>query len=503
MMRLFASYAEAYGTYQTPQGKQRANGVKMEIKSSARTVRETLTIDIWTDHLSGHKPLGIIPIQNGDVCEWGCIDVDRYDINLGEIATQLEKAKLPLVVCRSKSGGAHIYIFFSKPIDAGELQEKLREIAVSLGFGDCEIFPKQTTVLREKGDVGNWICAPYFAGDETARYSIKPGGQGRTLDEFLDYAEKLRVSPNEFLTVAASPAHDESLDGGPPCLQHLTTSGFPEGTRNNGLFALGTFCKKKFGDDWERVLEDYNRKFMQPPLNTEEVAAVVKSLRKKDYNYKCSDSPCVNHCNAIVCKTRRFGVGGGEEWPNLSGLSVLETDPPIWFLTVNGQRIELGTDELIMYRRFHKVCVERLYLCFSMLTEKVWAQQIGTLMKEVIKIEAPPEAGVKGQFLELLQEFLTNRHRAETREEIAEGKPWFDDEKRLYYFRLQDLHNHLIRNKFDEFGRNQIAAILREMGGNQYMVVRGKGMNTFCVEERHLDGKMSPASLPPSLREPI
>jgi hypothetical protein len=98
---------------------------------------------------------------------------------------------------------------------------------------------------------------------------------------------------------------------------------------------------------------------------------------------------------------------------------------------------------------------------------------------------------------------LTNRHRAETREEIAEGKPWFDDEKRLYYFRLQDLHNHLIRNKFDEFGRNQIAAILREMGGNQYMVVRGKGMNTFCVEERHLDGKMSPASLPPSLREPI
>lgn len=500
MSRLFQSYDGAYGTY-APQEKKRGNGVKMEIKSTARTVREPLTLDLWEAHLSGALPIGIIPICDGNVCWWGLIDVDRYDINLGELSALVEKLKLPFVVCRSKSGGAHIYVFFSQHIDAEDLQTKLREIATSLGFGDCEIFPKQTTVLHEKGDVGNWICAPYFEASKTVRYSVKSGGQARTVEEFLNYAEKLRVTPAQFLDLASSPQHDESLDGGPPCLQHLTASGFPEGTRNNGLFALGTFCRKKFGDDWERVLEEYNRKFMQPPLDNDEVTSVIKSLRKKEFNYRCSDSPIVSHCNAAVCRTRRFGIGGGDEWPNLSGLSVLQTDPPLWFLTVNGVRVELSTDDLMIYRKFQKMCVEKLYLCFSTLTDKVWTQQIGTLMRDVIKIDAPPEAGIRGQFLELLWSFLTDRHAATVKEEIAEGKPWYDDGEARYYFRLKDLHDHLTRNRFDELGRNHMASILREMGGSHFMNIRGVGINTYWVSRKF--APMDPAPLPRSAGEPI
>ena len=33
----------------------------------------------------------------------------------------------------------------------------------------------------------------------------------------------------------------EVIANGPPCLQFLTSKGFPEGTRNNGLFNIGIF----------------------------------------------------------------------------------------------------------------------------------------------------------------------------------------------------------------------------------------------------------------------
>lgn len=34
---------------------------------------------------------------------------------------------------------------------------------------------------------------------------------------------------------------DEEIKDGPPCLQALMRQGFPEGTRNNGLFNIGVY----------------------------------------------------------------------------------------------------------------------------------------------------------------------------------------------------------------------------------------------------------------------
>ena len=40
-----------------------------------KTISEPVTSDIWRDHLEGKIKIGIRP-ENGDLCKWGCIDVD-------------------------------------------------------------------------------------------------------------------------------------------------------------------------------------------------------------------------------------------------------------------------------------------------------------------------------------------------------------------------------------------------------------------------------------------
>jgi hypothetical protein len=41
-------------------------------------------------------------------------------------------------------------------------------------------------------------------------------------------------------------------------------SGISTGTRNNGLFNIGVYLKKFDPDNWEKLLEKYNQKYMSP-----------------------------------------------------------------------------------------------------------------------------------------------------------------------------------------------------------------------------------------------
>jgi hypothetical protein len=506
--KLFDGFRDAHGWYDpTKVSKSSSKGGKMEIKSSARTIREPVTDQLWYDHISGSKPLGIIPIRGDSTCHWGCIDVDKYDVNLGELARVIQN--LPLVLCRTKSGGAHIFMFLEKALPASDVQDKLRDLAASLGFGGSEIFPKQTQILVERGDIGNWLNMPYFRGDDTDRYCVKPGGAGMGLEEFLDFAEKQRLSPEAFEALEAPSKTgktklplDEGLGEGPPCLQHLTTQGFPPGSRNGGLFVLGVFCKKKFGEDWQRVLETFNQKFMQPPLDSDEVQEIIKRLEKKEYNYTCKNEPIASHCNAAVCRTRKFGVGGGGEYPDISGMAVLDTEPPIWFLTVEGIRVELSTEELQDYRRFQRRCMEKLHICYKLMKQDTWVGQISSLMENVIKIETSEEVGTVGQFTELLEDFCTDNHKAEDKKDIILGRPWEDEESGRYLFRLRDLMAYFKRERYEEMSRGKVTTMIERLGGGKlFTIIDKKGVNLWWVPNTFAEKEQ--LHLPKSKRDPL
>ena len=351
MMRIFAGMEEAYGEYIIAKDQD-----TKKQKGTARTIRGEVTEHLWTGHLEGAKTLGIIPIKADNTCSWGAIDIDDYDLDIKTFAIRIYKQKLPLIPLRSKSGGCHLAVFFKKPLEAKVVQAKLSEIAAGLGFGKSEIFPKQTRVLIEKGDLGNWLNMPYFGGDNSTRYALDEDGNSLSLGEFIDLADANMLTKKQFEKIEIL-VNNELMPEGPPCLQALCEQGFPQGTRNSGLFALGVYCRKAFPDNWKKELEEFNNKCMDPPLESKEVQTITKQVEKKDYNYKCNDQPISSYCNSLVCRTRTYGIGGGA-MPTMQGLRKLPTDQPVWFLEVNSVTMELNTEQLQLQPKFQKACME-------------------------------------------------------------------------------------------------------------------------------------------------
>tara|TARA_B100001248_G_scaffold78995_1_gene57071 strand:+ start:3720 stop:5243 length:1524 start_codon:yes stop_codon:yes gene_type:complete len=479
----YAGLRQAYGTFTATDDLRedgKANGKNVTI---SKELSDDDLLKLWNDHLSGKQSVGIVSIDEHNTCVWGAIDVDEYQLDLKGLAKKLVKHELPLVLCRSKSGGAHIYLFIEEPVSASLLQRKLRQLAASIGFGQAEIFPKQTKLLLDRGDRGSTLNMPYFGGENSTRYAYGDKGQALTPEEFLAYAETITLSKTQLEKLEASPLTEsvDWLDQSPPCLQHLVVQGFPKGTRNSGLFNVGVFLRKKYPDDWEKRLEDVNMQYMQPPLGAQEVLTIGKQLQRKDYFYRCNDQPIASHCNSPLCRTRKHGIGANGGTPLFSNLTKQDSDPPIWFLDVEGGRLELETDDLLNQNRFQRKCMDALNKIPPKVKENVWRQIIQQLLDALTVVEVPKESSTEGHFMELLEAFCTERP-ARERDELLLHKPWTD--KGRTYFRLADLMEYLHRHNFKEYQRNRLTSKLKQLHGEPYFFnIKGKGINVWYIDE--------------------
>ena len=177
---IFSGLEIAYGQYQP--GERGDNGKQ---QGKAFIVRQDVTDELWTNHLEGKGPaLGIIPITEDNSCRWGCIDIDEYNFDHTSLIKSIRSHKLPLIVCRSKSGGAHVFLFTKENIPASLMQSKLKEMAIILGYEGSEIFPKQTEILVERGDTGNFLNLPYYNNTKGLRYAIDDNGDALALEQF-------------------------------------------------------------------------------------------------------------------------------------------------------------------------------------------------------------------------------------------------------------------------------------------------------------------------------
>ena len=80
-------------------------------KVNLTLLKKLVTDQLWSQHLAGEGPsLGIIPIMADNTSRWGCIDIDTYPIDYRKIINSIRTLQLPLVPCRSKSGGLHIFL---------------------------------------------------------------------------------------------------------------------------------------------------------------------------------------------------------------------------------------------------------------------------------------------------------------------------------------------------------------------------------------------------------
>lgn len=478
LFELFKGLTRAYGKY-TVKGRDAG---KNKVAGKAQTVQAPLTEIEWQMHLAGKQGIGIVPISDDNTCKFAAIDIDIYDLDFLTVENKIKELKLPLVMCRTKSGGLHLYLFLKEPAPASEVRPIVTQWAIALGFPGVEIFPKQDHLAGPE-DVGNWINMPYFDAQRTTRYGIWKG-KALALEDFVDYAEASQVLLDDLHEIELLDSED-GLPGAPPCLRTLAANGIPEGTRNNALYNFAVLAKMMDagGEQWPDMLGKFNTEYMTPPLPLSEVNALVKSMGKKDYFYKCKDAPCQQVCNKDLCRQAEYGIGGNGDDPGvqIDGLTKICTNPPVWVVQVAGARLQMQTDEFMTQQKFAKKCIEAINFFPMTLKTNKWKQLLNSLLREVREIEAPDDAGIVGQFWYHLEQFCTNRSPANSKDEILLGKPWHEGGRT--YFRSADLLKYLEQQRFRDLKGNQIYAAMKQERDckHHFANLRGKGVNFWSV----------------------
>lgn len=455
-MALFDGLGRAYGAY-------KINGEvsnKGKVGGQAITYKDDITEELWNKHLSGESSIGIVPIKDNATVKFAAIDIDNYiDFDLKELESRVKALSLPLILTRSKSGGAHLWLFLKHEAEASYIRELLSTWAVALGFPGVEVFPKQDRLANEN-DVGNWINIPYFNEKNSERYGIV-NGKKLSAEKFLDYAEKHLADPMKL--VAVDMPEPEGMEEAPPCLQILATQGVPEGTRNNALFNFAVYARLRHEDDWQEKLDEYNSKFFQPPLGHQEVTEVAKTVSKKTYFYTCNREPICQYCSKSICRQRKYGVGSSDNDTfdvNFDSITKYEGEPPTYYAQVNGSRFKCTAADLLQQNRFQLLCMEAINFMPRTLKKDSWRKMINELLANAERVETPEDATPTGQLKFLLNQFMESTE-ARDRGELLMGKPYLDESDMRVYFRGGDLMEYLRNHKFSEFKANEIWAVLR------------------------------------------
>lgn len=474
---IFSFNPTGHGTTQiipnqlTPKGKQKSNSL---------WVHQPTTKAIWERHLNGQYSIGQVPVNYEGMVQWAAFDVDIYknQLDIKSILSIIRTMGWPFILIRSKSGGAHAYVFFTRPTPAVAVIEKMQDFTAFFGFANVEIFPKQGFIGTGNAavDFGNWLNMPYD-GPESTRYAFKEENEGYNASEFCDLVEAGRVDPDEFLNILLPASENEPFPDGPPCLNRIFTENLDgEGHRDTSLFNLAVYFSRKDKDNMEPVAE-WNAKFGEPLRDTA-VKTKVRSALKKEYRYQCGNMCLKRFCKASLCKQREFGIDNEDLDPTNQSLIQLKTDPELWYFTHQGVQVCIQRQELWNYDLFRQAFMAAGRIMLPSMKQDDWLLQLRSYLSTCTVVDVPPEATSKGQLIEYIQEWA--KVATEDLANLCNNKPAYNKNRDIL-FRMRDLKELLRLRQFRNLQDNKIVEILQnDLGGKDKRVKLPNGETPHC-----------------------
>jgi hypothetical protein len=243
----------------------------------------------WVAHLSGRNAgIGMAPLRPDNTVMFAAIDLDEPDFKAArEMQDYIPGASF---VERSKSGNAHVWVFFSSPCPAWLAMGMLREACLAAGKNHVEVFPKNHDFSLVK--FGNWINLPYH-GDQRpilraepndlceAEESWHPDLQAAadrerweyTLEDFIEAAEATKNDPAEwqkranYLLITPPEERETNAEFGNAKTLHICAQHVIENAESNpvvtGHRAIVYFNLAKALTNWNQVDSDEALDFMR------------------------------------------------------------------------------------------------------------------------------------------------------------------------------------------------------------------------------------------------
>jgi hypothetical protein len=438
-----------------------------KIEAKVGWVDEEVTDKHWEKHLTGVEMLGISPITNESKVRWCCVDVDNYANPLKNkaLVDTVYRYNMPIVPMRTKSGGLHLFLFFSDFVTGQQGQIYMNYFRRALGLdAKTERFPKQATINPKKNEKGSWLNMPYFAHEDTTRYLIQRNYEGATLDEALIIIKsKLQTieSLREFINTLP-------FSDGPPCLQTIAIQGNTD-HRNDYLYNVARYAKTKHGDDFPTVVKSANSDLDSPLDDREIETSVIRSFTKKDYAYKCKEAPIVSFCDKAECKLREYGVGG-QKISNLNyeEMTQYKTDPPYYEWKISGALLKFFSEQEILNQQFFRARVFRELNEYPYrLEDDEWTKIINTASNNIriVEVDINDDISPGGIFKRHLVTFLMDRSLTAQKKHVLTGSVYDDAEQGVFVFQPHRFLEYLERQNFKAFTTTEIHSRIKDFAG--------------------------------------
>jgi hypothetical protein len=465
--KYFSGLERAHGEY-TIKGKGNAKG---KMAGEAFTRQSPTTETLWKKHLEGTLGLGVPPLRADNTVYFAVIDVDEYPLDHNKLNDLITELKLPLTLCKSKSGGAHLYIFFSDPVKASLVVPKLKKWADALGYADTEIFPKQMEHPNEDS-TGNWINVPYFAANNTDRPAIVEGRELSPL-AFIKHIAATRITEAQFKKINVT--IDHTLDGAPPCVRKIWTAGLDQysGERDVGYYNIATFLNMKYGDEtdehgnfiWENKYWEFFDSNKIENMPRKEVQKTYNQIEKELKFYSCTQQPCVRLCDKKDCANEEYGIGGQGPGFEITRLIKYEdsTGSFVYYdVYVDDKKIEVRNDtDLYVYRTFrHKVTTAMNHQP-PMCKDATWNGMLNNALDQVEIKRADDDSTDDGVLAsEYFPAFVNRMIVDDDIQQLFIGRVMRDTKTGLIWFSLVDFEKYL-RSEQIRKSAAEIAPILR------------------------------------------
>ena len=399
-----------------------------------------ITSTHYQEHLDGKISIGIQPCTRESKVSFGCIDVDpaNYkDFKISALLFLIEKHNLPVVPCRSKSGGLHIYLFLKEEISAQTMRDSLTTFLLPLKLKPTtELYPKQVELIDTPGQ---FINLPYQNKKETTRYALNKNNAPLSLEEFIKTAHDSQLTPSK-LNDLVTRCNEDILKGGdpefadgPPCLQRLSINKLTDG-RDRFLYNYMVFAKKKYKDPlWEDKVISANENYISPSFANTLIQSKLRSWRKDTAGHTCNDDPIHAVCLKHICLKRAYGVFSDrtKAFPHIYGLTIIKYTLPILQFMVekpNGKpavQCEMLRDDFPIQRKLKNAIYGQAHFMPQSLSPIKYEEFLNRIMIPAPKVIDPPEgASSRAQLYPYLYEFCINGTRATKKSEIRGGLCW-------------------------------------------------------------------------------
>lgn len=267
--------------------------------------RGHLSWEHYSKHLDGQgSGLGIFPMLDDNTVRFAAIDLDEPDFELARTMQKLIPGQSWIE--RSRSGNAHVWVFFEGACPAWAARAVLRGATEAVGRPDVEIFPKQDGL--RKGGVGNFINLPYHGDDRPILAQDGPGHEFCSPEEFITVALSCRQDPDAWArrarTLGAKPPEEREASaefGTSPVLHRCAQKIIREresnpvtpGHRHQVLFHLAVQCLnyRDFSDDEAREWIEAVNDAAPKPLGAAELDRLFTNAVEGRFTFTGCDDP--------------------------------------------------------------------------------------------------------------------------------------------------------------------------------------------------------------------